>query len=99
MANSYTKGALIRVQAVFADSDGTAVDPTTVTFKYQVGVTGTPTSYIYGTDDELVRTADGTYHVDLDLGTAAWWYYYWTGTGAAQAAQLGRFCVLRDVPA
>ena len=97
MSNAFEQGNLVRVQGVFKDSDSAAVDPTGVTFKYQVAQ-GTVTTYVYGTDDEIVRSTAGTYYVDLSLAASGWWYYCWAGSGTGQAEQPGRFRVLAHEP-
>lgn len=84
MANTYDVGDEIRVTGTFTNSAGTATDPTAVLFKVK-NPAGTITTYTYGTDAELVKSATGVYYVDLDLATSGTWYtrFYSTGTGQA----------------
>ena len=83
--NVYDYGDDVRVTGTFTDADGTAQDPTAVLFSYKVG-TGTATTYTYGEDEELVKSATGVYYVDIDASTAdteIWCRFYSTGTGKA----------------
>lgn len=62
------------------------VDPTTVTFKFKPP-TGTVTTYIYGTDAQIVRDSYGKYHVDMDLTVAGIVYWRWESTGPPIASE------------
>jgi hypothetical protein len=44
---------------------------------------GTVTTYTYGTDSEIAKTATGIYTLTFDVDTAGKWYagFYSTGTG------------------
>ncbi len=97
MANAFDRGNLVRVQAAFKDSTGAAIDPTTVTFEYQIGQAAV-TTYTYGTDDEIVRSTAGTYYVDVSLTAVGWCNYCWASTGSGQAEQPGRFRILPHEP-
>lgn len=89
--NSYTLGTLVRLTTTFTVSD-VNTDPTTITFKIKVPA-GTITTYVYGTDGQLVRSAAGIYYVDYP--TAAEGIHAWrmAGTGACVAAEEQRFIV------
>ena len=52
-------GDAVRIKIEFKDENGDLGDPTTVTFKYKVKRSGTPVSYVYGTDAELVKESTG----------------------------------------
>jgi hypothetical protein len=92
MAQHFDKGDQVRVQTTFSDSDGTVSDPATVTFKFTIPA-GTTTTYVYGTDAELVRLSEGIYYVDIDCATAGIYYWRMYSTGSAQAADEGFFSV------
>lgn len=60
---TYITGAVVRVAAEFTQA-GTAVDPASVTAMVMLP-DGTTTTYIYGTDAALVRSATGLYSIDV----------------------------------
>jgi hypothetical protein len=90
--DTYALGNLVRVSAAFTNSVGAAVDPAVV--KCQVRTPdGTVTTYTYGTDAEVIKSATGAYYLDVDAATAGEWRYRWYSTGSGQAADEGRFYV------
>lgn len=80
----YAEGTEVRVSALFTVA-GTPTDPTTVTAIIR-DPDGVETTYLYGTDAELVKDSTGAYHVDVDADVAGRWVYRFAGTGTAQAA-------------
>ena len=84
--NVYKKGRLVRFSAAFTNAAGTATDPTAVTFKIR-SPAGTTTTYVYGTDAELVRDSAGNFHVDFAMTAAGDWAHRWEGTGAVVTAE------------
>lgn len=90
----YDFGELARIQTVFANSAGTAVDPTVVKFKYYAKAIGVATTYTYGTNAQLVRGGTGVYYVDIDTNESAGLFYWdFLSTGTGQAADQGQFYV------
>ena len=92
----YDVGDLVRLSAAFADTSGSAADPTTVTFKIARRTPGTalvPTVYVFGTDAEVVKDSTGNYHVDWPA--AAFGDHVWQviGTGTVATAQVATFMV------
>jgi hypothetical protein len=86
--NSYDKGDNVRVTATFASG---GLDPTTVVAKVR-NPSGTTTTYTYGLDNQLVKSATGVYYVDVNLNAAGTWWVRFESTGTGQAAQeLGLF--------
>lgn len=85
MANLYDVGDEVRCTGTFTDADGTAQDPTGVTFKF-TDPSGNTTTYTYGTDAQLVKSATGVYYVDVNVDEAGRWWYRFAGTGTGQAA-------------
>lgn len=82
---NFTKGDLARVSGTIA---GTAnLDPTAV-FAQVRNPAGSVTTYEYGVDAEVNKSAVGVYYIDVNLNIAGTWYYrfYSTGTGQAVAA-------------
>jgi len=96
MANSYDKGDLVRCTGTFANSAGTAQDPSVVLFKVKNPL-GTTTTYTYNTDAELVRSSAGVYYVDVDATIEGDWYYRFQSTGTGQAAGESYFNVGKSV--
>jgi hypothetical protein len=93
---SYDVGDAIRLSAVFYDEDGAPIDPTVITLKVKDLVPATLT-YVYGTDAEVIKDRVGHYHADLTItgsGDGYWWFR-WTGTGAAVAAEEEKFHVAK----
>lgn len=90
--NTYQKGDLPRLTALFKNSAGTATDPTTVRFKYTTPA-GATTTLVYGVDGALVKDSTGNYHVDLSLTAAGMWFYRWEGEGTVQSVQEGELTV------
>ena len=95
MANSYDVGDTVRVSTttVFTDAADSAFDPDVVRGKVK-DPSGNATTYVYGTDSELVKDATGDYHFDVDVDEAGTWYYRIEGEssgGAKQGADEGTF--------
>lgn len=84
MANQYYVGSKPRLSADFKLS-GVLTNPTAVTFKARTP-SGTVTTYVYGTDAQLVRLATGQYYVDLPVTEQGEWWYRFEGTGTVTAA-------------
>jgi hypothetical protein len=94
--NSYAVGNLVRVSVAFANSAGTAVDPTVV--KVQVRTpAGIITTQTYGVDAAVVRSVAGGYYCDVDANAEGEWSYRWYSTGAGQAAAEELFMVQTSV--
>jgi hypothetical protein len=89
--NSYDVGDLVRLSATFEVSD-VATNPTATTFKIKVP-SGTVTTYVYGTDAQLVRDSTGHFHVDWSVTESGPHYWRMAGTGSAQAAEESAFFV------
>ncbi len=52
---------------------------------------GVTTTYVYLTDNELVKDSTGKYHVDINANAAGTWYYRFFSTGTGQAAEERQF--------
>lgn len=89
--NAYVIGALVRLTATFAVA-GVNTDPTVVTFKIRVP-SGTVTTYVYGVDAQLVKSATGVYYVDYTTTAAGDHAWRMAGTGAAIGAAEQLFTV------
>ncbi len=90
--NAYDLGDTRRLSAAFniAANSPTATDPTTLNFKMREP-DGTVTTYLEGTDAELVKDSTGNFHVDWLLAQVGRHRYRWVGTGAAAEADTGAF--------
>lgn len=82
----YKVGQTPRLSVTFADAAGTPTDPTTVTFTItEPDEDATVTTYVFGTDAELVNSAVGEYYVEFEIVNAGTHCYAFTGTGALKA--------------
>lgn len=86
-------GAKIRLKAIFADSAGTVIDPTTVSFKYLADAVGITTTLTYP-NANLIRELTGNYYTDIDTNEASGRYTWnWIATGTGQASSANEFYV------
>lgn len=90
--NRYDIGDLVRVTGTLTDADGTATDPNTVAFKIKTPA-GATTTYTYGVDAEVKKSATGIYYMDVSTTAEGNWYYRIYSTGTGQAAAEGTFIV------
>lgn len=86
-------GDAVRVKIEFKDEDGVLGDPTNVSFSYKVTRSGTPVTYSYGTDAELVRVSVGVYYVDVKPSTSDPHYVKFVGEGGLDATAESVFYV------
>ena len=89
---TYDKGDLVRVTGTFTNAAGTAIDPAVVKFQF-ITPAGVTTTYTYGTDAEVVRSATGVYYVDINASQTGTYRYRFYSTGMGQAAAEGNFRV------
>ena len=68
-------GDVVRLTIAVTDPDDgtTAVDPAALTVT-TLAPDGTKVAYVYGTDAELVRSAVGSYYIDIQPDAAREWY-------------------------
>lgn len=83
--NSYHVGDKVRCTGTFETAAGTDTDPSAVCFAVKTP-SGTETTYTYGTDAALVKSAVGIYYVDVSITEAGTWHYRFYATGTGQAA-------------
>ena len=81
---NFDKGDLVKVAVSFA-SNGVAVDPATLTFKYQ-DPSSNETTLVYGTDAALVKAGTGSYYVLVNADESGQWYIRYSTTGSYQTA-------------
>lgn len=86
-------GTSLRRTINFEDASCDPVDPDTVTFKVYPP-NGQISTYVYGTDAEVQRSAAGAYYADFIPDTSGRWHFRWetTGTGTTVTKE-GSFVV------
>ena len=84
-----------RLTVTFTNLAGANTDPTGVTFTIKKP-DGTITTYVYGTDSQLVKSAVGIYYVDYSIALAGRHVYRFAGTGAIVAAENGEIYARRN---
>lgn len=89
--NTYIKGSLVRVSGTFTGENGAVLDPATVAVKVLKPGALAPVVKTFGADTEVVKTATGQYHMDVDADTEGVWRYRWQSSGNGQAANEGMF--------
>jgi len=87
--NQYFTGNAVRCSFTLSP----AVDPTTVIFRYKKS-NGDKTAYTYGVNAELVKSAVGSYYVDLVASGEGQWHYR-LETTTPNAAIEATFTVLK----
>lgn len=90
--NSYLIGALVNLDASFTVA-GVLTDPTTLVYIVREP-DGIETSFLYGTDVEVVRLAQGRYRLQWRVAQSGAHYYRAEGTGAADGVQEAHFDTL-----
>lgn len=74
-----------------------ALESVTATISGTVPVSGTATTYTYGTDAALTKTGTGAYQLIVDADQSGMWAYRWEGeTDTTTPADEERFHVLRS---
>lgn len=91
----FVAGETCRFSVALADITGAASDPGALRFKLR-DPDGTTTTYVYGTDVEVVRSALGAYHADIALASAGVWVYRWESDAPNPGAAEGRVVVQRS---
>jgi hypothetical protein len=86
-------GDLVEVTGTFTDpADDTALDPDVVNLSF-IDPSGSVTTWVYGTDEEVEKSATGVYVAYIDADEAGTWYYRWWSTGDGQAAAEKSFVI------
>ena len=91
MANTYDIGDVVRITGTIAQGVS-ALDPTTVSIVVR-RPDGIKRTFVYLTDAEVVRTAQGAYRLDYTTTLAGPHWYRWISTGTGAAAGEERFVV------
>lgn len=90
MTEFFDVGDTARLKATFTDIDNNPLDPSTVTFIIVDGA-GSQTTYVYGTDSEVVKSGTGVYYVDWLVAVHGVHNWRFESSGTGQAAQEGIF--------
>jgi hypothetical protein len=89
-------GQAVRIPINFEDSSDADIDPATVQFQFK-DPRGVITTYVYGTDAQLIRSDAGDYYVDVVPDRSGRWYYKWLTSGTNTTIAFGgNFVVQRD---
>jgi hypothetical protein len=88
-------GQVVRQNVTFKNLAGVAVDPGALTVKVKSPL-GVVTTYVYGTDAQVVKDSEGNYHIDLDLDGQGVWSGKWIGTGANKGSKKFNFKIDED---
>ena len=91
----YWPETAIRLTVTFTDSNGDAVDPTTVTFE-TYSPCRTTSTYVYGTDSEVGKSAVGNYYADIEPGEPGRWHYRWKTTGSGTTIRKQGTFIIQD---
>ena len=84
-------GVTVKLQAACTNIGGGAIDPATATFRIKNPV-GVLTTYVYGTDAEIVKSATGIYSMNINCQRGGDWCWEFITTGPDGARQR-RFAV------
>lgn len=86
-------GNVVKVKATFKDETNVKGDPAVVAVSVQEP-DATITTYVYGTDVEVVRESVGVYYIELDTTDQTGdWEAIWHSTGTLQAVGQTKFTV------
>jgi len=85
LLNEYTKGGLLRLTYQCKDINSAPIDPGDFTVKIK-DPTGTVSSFIYGTDIEVVRLDTGLFKIDVSLTESGLWHHRAQVSGLGQSA-------------
>lgn len=83
---TYDKGDVLRVQGVYTNSFGVAIDPS-VPMVSIINPSGITTTYTYPTDAALVRLSQGTYYTDVRFTASGKWSVRMHSSGTGEAAE------------
>jgi len=86
-------GDVRRMTVSYQEKDETYHDPTTITL-HILDPSGNITSYVYGTDSELVQESTGNYYADYLIDESGIWKYQWISTGTLPSMEEGSWPVV-----
>jgi len=93
VANKYNYGDVVRVRGTFTDEDEVVHDPTVVSVTV-LDPANSETTYVYGTNDEVVKLSVGIYYIEVSATEQAGeWHLRWFSTGTGKASQPSSFLI------
>lgn len=95
----YPFGQAVRLRASFADANGAAANPSTVTFQTGLATVNPPpdptaVNAVFGVDVAVTNPATGSFQYVLLPSTPGIYTCRVVGTGTVQAAAVGQFRVI-----
>ena len=84
--NIYDIGRTIRFGMTLTDINDNPADPGTLTFRIK-DPSGAVTSFVWQTDAELVRSAQGEFYIDYQVGADGPHRYRWESAGSVPAVR------------
>ena len=97
--STYDIGNKVRVAVAFTNllSAGVAVDPASVYCSVKTPA-NKKTDYQYGVGSDVVKSATGSYYIDLPLTRKGNWYVRWWGLDSDGVAQVAEEVTLKCTP-
>lgn len=89
--NKYLRGRVVQVSAEVLNDAGAAANPSAMSLIVK-NPAGTETTYVYGTDVEVVRPSTGNFYANITAATAGRYFYRWESTTPTGADE-GEFLV------
>jgi len=93
MPGPYDVGDQVRLTVTIKTS-GIPTDPTGLTFKLRNPQNTITTTYVFGTDAEVVKESTGVFHFDHTIPESGIHRWRWEATGAAVGAAEGEYVAL-----
>ena len=91
----FIDGETCRFSVTLLDIDAAAADPGVLRLLVR-DPSGTTTTYTYAADAEVVRSALGAFHADLQLAASGAWVYRWESDAPNPGAAEGTVTVTRS---
>ena len=91
--NEYIKGTDVICEVKFRNAQRQLADPTAVFFKSK-DPNNSIITYQFGPDAQVVKTAVGVYHVNVNANIVGEWTYRFESTGTGKAADEDKFRIL-----
>src|SRR5262245_61262285 len=88
-------GSPTRIGAHFEDEGGVDVDPATITFTLR-SPCGVESTYVYGTDANVVKTSAGDYYAEVTPDRGGRWHWAWSSTGTDKAIRFAGSIVVQE---
>jgi uncharacterized protein YfaS (alpha-2-macroglobulin family) len=83
--NAYPLGQVVRISTLVKNQADALADPSQLTLTI-TKPDGSTITKVFGVDNDLIKDAVGTYHLDLTTDQRGGWSYRWHSTGALVTA-------------